>query len=95
MTDGEPYTMEYDAGSVTRSGGIVHLQTKISDSVKGTVFRYIMEIDCQKLNARNIRVALFDPGANSPYFENDIDLPIPDVRISGQYDVIRQSIKKP
>lgn len=108
MTDGEPYMMEYDADSVTRSGSVVHLQTKITDSVNGTVLRYSMEIDCQKLNARNTRVAMYDPGADSPYFENDIDLPIPDipgsfhgpvhshdVRISGQYDVILQSIKKP
>lgn len=79
MTDGEPYMMEYDADSVTRSGSVVHLQTKITDSVNGTVFRYSMEIDCQKLNARNTRVAMYDPGADSPYFENDIDLPIPDI----------------
>lgn len=79
MTDGEPYLMEYDADSVTRSGSVVHLQTKITDSVNGTVFRYSMEIDCQKLNARNTRVSLYDPGADSPYFENDIDLPIPDI----------------
>ena len=79
MTDGEPYMMEYDADSVTRSGSVVHLQTKITDSVNGTVLRYSMEIDCQKLNARNTRVALYDPGGDPPYFENDIDLPIPDI----------------
>ncbi len=79
MTDGEPYTMEYDADSVTRSDSIINLQTKTSDSVNGTVFRYDMEIDCQTLNARNTRVSLYDPGSDSPYFENRIDLPIPDI----------------
>lgn len=79
MTDGEPYTMEYDADSITRSEGIVHLQTKISDAGNGRIFRYDMEIDCQKQKARNTRVALYDPGSDSPYFENEIDLAIPDI----------------
>ena len=95
MTDDESYTMEYDADSVTRSGSLVQLQTKITDSENGTVFRYSMEIDCQKLNARNTRVALYDPGTDFPYFENGIDLPIPDIPGSFMDRFIRMMCESP
>lgn len=79
MTDGEPYTMEYEADSITRSGSVTRLRTKITDVENGRIFRYDMEIDCQQPKARNTRVALYDPGTDSPYFEKEIDLPLPDI----------------
>lgn len=95
MTDGEPYTMEYDADSVNKSDSIVELQTTITDSANGTVFRYNMEISCQTLKARNTRVALYDPGSDSPYFENGIDLPIPDIPGSFMDKFIRMMCNSP
>ena len=91
MTGDEPYTMEYDACSVKRSGNTVTLKTKVTDSVNGTVFRYDMEIDCARLSARNTHLALYDPGSDCPYFEKDIDQPLPDIHDSFMDHFMRET----